>query len=49
MKLIDHNPNMNQVVDFTIWADLVNGGLGSFHENEVPFAPIKVSEFLYTK
>lgn len=48
-KLIEHNPNLNQIVDYTVWADLVNGGLGSFHKNEVPFSPIKVSEFLYQK
>lgn len=48
-KMVAFNPNMNAIVDFDSWIHLVNNGLGSFHQNEVPFAPIKISEFLYEK
>jgi ubiquinone/menaquinone biosynthesis C-methylase UbiE len=48
-KLIDCNPNLNPILDFEPWTDLVDNGLGEYHNCQVPFSPIKVSEFLYTK
>lgn len=48
-KIVECNPNMNAILDFDAWINLVNNGLGDFHKNEVPFAPIKISEFLYEK
>jgi ubiquinone/menaquinone biosynthesis C-methylase UbiE len=48
-NVIKVNPNMNPVLDFTPWISLVDNGLAEYHDNDVPFAPIKVAEFLYSK
>ena len=48
-KLIECNPNMNPVLDYSKWGNLVDNGLGQYHNCKVPFSPIKVSEFLYQK
>jgi ubiquinone/menaquinone biosynthesis C-methylase UbiE len=49
-KLLDSNPNMNPVLDFSLWADLLdNKGLSEYHNYKAPYAPIKVAEFLYVK
>ena len=49
-KLLDCNPNMNPVLDFSLWIDLVdNKGLSEYHNYQAPYAPIKIAEFLYKK
>jgi SAM-dependent methyltransferase len=40
--------NMNVLLDFSKWQDLVNDKLHEFHGN-CPYAPIKVSEFHFEK
>lgn len=48
--VLDHNPNMNPVLDYSRWSNLVDeGGLGAYHNCQAPFSPVKVAEFLYTK
>jgi ubiquinone/menaquinone biosynthesis C-methylase UbiE len=49
LDLLALNPNLNPILDFSSWNDLVNGGLAEYHNYEVPYAPIKVAEFLYQK
>lgn len=49
-KLIDCNPNMNLLLDYNLWSDLLDAGkLGEYHDHQMPYAPIKVAEFLYEK
>lgn len=47
--VLDYNPNMNPVLDYTKWADLCDNGLSEYHDCKVPYSPIKVSEFLLQK
>ena len=48
-KIIDVNKNLNPILEFDSWSNLVDNGLGEFHNCQVPFSPIKVAEFLYQK
>lgn len=47
--LLEVNSNLNPILDFSSWSDLVDNGLGEYHNCQVPYSPIKVSEFLYIK
>lgn len=48
-NVLDCNPNMNAVLDYSKWADLCDNGLSEYHDCKVPYSPIKVSEFLLQK
>ena len=48
-KIIDFNPNLNPILTYSAWSDLVDNGLGAYHNCQVPYSPVKVAEFLYEK
>lgn len=48
-KVIDYNPNLNPILTFEAWSNLVDNGLGAYHNCQVPYSPIKLAEFLYEK
>lgn len=47
--VLDCNPNMNSVLDYSKWIELCDNGLSEYHNCKVPYSPIKVSEFLLQK
>lgn len=47
--VLDHNPNLNPILDYKLWADLCDNGLSEYHNCQVPYSPIKVAEFLLQK
>jgi ubiquinone/menaquinone biosynthesis C-methylase UbiE len=47
--LVNLNPNLNPILDFSSWQDLVDSGLAEYHNYSDPYAPVKVAEFLYEK
>lgn len=47
--VLDYNPNMNGILDYSKWSDLCDNGLSEYHKCQVPYSPIKVSEFLLQK
>lgn len=47
--VVDCNPNLNPILDYSLWVDLCDKGLSNYHDCKVPYSPIKVSEFLLQK
>lgn len=48
-KLIEHNPNINLIMNLSAWKNLMQNGLHAFHGQDIVDPPIKISEFLYEK
>lgn len=47
--VIDCNPNLNPILDYSLWIKLCDDCLSAYHDFKVTYAPIKISEFLLQK
>jgi len=48
-NVLDCNPNLNSILDYSCWVKLCDEGLSDYHNCQVPYSPIKVAEFLLQK